>query len=223
MDDPIGGHPTRAEQLDILVTAADALLRPGDSLLDLGCGTGYLAHLLFDRRDDVGFVGVDRKGEALDAARARFARSHGDRARFVDGDLGAIGSIEVHGGLFRVIASALTFDDLADADKQSVIAWSAARLAPGGAFLLYDRLRLTAAAAFPIQQALWRRIERIHGRGMRSADTFADYEADLSESNRPARLDDYVRWFAELGLQHQILHLHGNVALIAAVRGEETL
>ncbi|MEQ8586345.1 MAG: class I SAM-dependent methyltransferase [Thalassobaculaceae bacterium] len=222
MDDPIGGHPTRAEQLDILVTVADALLGAGDSLLDLGCGTGYLAHLLFARRDDVRFVGVDRKGEALEAARARFGETHGGRARFVDGDLAAIGSIEVPGAPYRVIASALTFHDLADADKRSVIAWSAERLTPGGAFLLYDRLRLTAPAVFPMQQALWRRIDRIHGRGMRTADSFAAYEADLSESNRPARLDDYIRWFTDLGLQHQILHLHGNVALIAAVRGEET-
>ena len=218
MEDPIGGHPTRAEQLDILVSAAEAVLRPGDSLLDLGCGTGYLAHLLFRRREDVRFVGVDRKGEALQAARDRF----GDRARFVEGDLSDVGAIEVAGGPFRVIATALTFHDLDDAAKRSVIAWAAERLASGGVFLLYDRLRLTAPSTFALQQAIWTRIETIHGRPMRSAASFADYEADLSESNRPARLDDYIRWFTELGLEHQILHLHGNVALIAAAKGKET-
>ena len=71
-----------------------------------------------------------------------------------------------------------------------------------------------------MQRAIWRRIDRIHGRPMRTADDFAAYEADLSDSNRPARLEDYARWFADLGLQHQILHLHGNVALIAAAKGE---
>lgn len=218
MEDPIGGHPTRAEQLEILVTAADAVLEAGDSLLDLGCGTGYLAHLLFQRRDDVAFVGVDRKGESLEAARARF----GDRARFVAGDLGDVGTIEIAGGPFKVIATALTFHDLDDTAKRSVIAWAAERLAPGGVFLLYDRLRLTAPATFPLQQAVWDRIERIHGRPMRTAASFAEYEADLSQSNRPARLDDYIRWFTELGLEHQILHLHGNVALIAAAKGKDT-
>ncbi|SDF38291.1 class I SAM-dependent methyltransferase [Thalassobaculum litoreum] len=218
MEDPIGGHPTRAEQLDILVSAADAVLQPGDALLDLGCGTGYLAHLLFRRRDDVAFVGLDRKGESLQAARDRF----GDRARFVEGDLGDIGAIDVAGGPFKVIATALTFHDLDDGAKRSVIAWAAERLAPGGVFLLYDRLRLTAPSTFRLQQAVWDRIEKIHGRPMRTAASFADYEADLSPSNRPARLDDYSRWFTELGLEHQILHLHGNVALIAAAKGETT-
>ncbi|MDF1794075.1 MAG: class I SAM-dependent methyltransferase [Thalassobaculaceae bacterium] len=222
MDDPIGGHPTRGEQLDILVTAAEAVLRPGDTLLDLGCGTGYLAHLLFQRREDVAFVGIDRKGESLEAARERFGVTHGDRARFVEGDLSKIGALEIAGGPFKVIATALTFHDLDDRDKHSVIAWAAERLAPGGALLVYDRVRLTTPATFAMQQAIWQRIERIHGRGMRTADSFVAYEADLSQSNRPARLDDYSRWFADLGLEHQILHLHGNVALITAAKGEET-
>ena len=217
MEDPIGGHPTRAEQLDILVSAADAVLDSGETLLDLGCGTGYLVHLLFQRRDDVNVIGVDRKGESLQAARDRF----GDRARFVEGDLSDIGAIEIAEDTFKVIATALTFHDLDDAAKRSVVAWSAERLAPGGVFLLYDRLRLTAPATFALQQAIWARIETIHGRPMRGAASFADYEADLSESNRPARLDDYIRWFTELGLEHQILHLHGNVALIAAAKGED--
>jgi len=216
MDDPIGGHPTRAEQLDILVTMADAVLAPGDAVLDLGCGTGYLAHLLFERRADVTFVGVDRKGESLDAARARF----GDRAVFVEGDLGDVTAIAVPGAQFKAIVTALTFHDLADAEKRAVLAWAAGRLAPGGTLLVYDRLRLTTPATFVMQQALWARIERVHGRPMRTADSFAAYEADLSDSNRPARLEDYAFWCGELGLQHQILHLHGNVALIAAARGE---
>lgn len=119
-----------------------------------------------------------------------------------------------------MITTALTFHDLADAEKRGVLAWAAARLAPGGALLVYDRLRLTTPATFAMQRALWDRIQRVHGRPMRTAESFAAYEAGLSDSNRPARLEDYATWFAELGLEHQILHLHGNVALIAAARRE---
>ena len=52
MEDPIGGHPTRAQQLDVLVSIIEATAEPGDVILDLGCGTGYLAHLLFAKRSD---------------------------------------------------------------------------------------------------------------------------------------------------------------------------
>ncbi|MGE0717794.1 MAG: methyltransferase domain-containing protein, partial [Alphaproteobacteria bacterium] len=69
MEDPIRRHPTRAEQLDIIVAAIADNARPGDGVLDLGCGTGYLGHLLSRARGDLAYVGVDRKGESLTAAR----------------------------------------------------------------------------------------------------------------------------------------------------------
>jgi len=215
VQDPIGGHPTRGEQLDILVGIVADLARPGDAVLDLGCGTGYLEHLIEQRRDDLALFGVDRKGESLDQARARF----GDRARFVEADLTDPEAIRLPVDRARFVVSALTFHDLADDRKRAVLGWARDRLTADGMILVYDRVRLTAPALFPAQQAIWRRIERVHGAAMRTADGFAAYEADLSDSNRPARLEYYRTWFTELGLASQVLHLHGNVALIGAARG----
>ena len=214
MEDPIGGHPTRAEQLDILATVIADNTDAGDHVLDLGCGTGYGARLILDQKPDLRFTGVDRKRESLDEAAANLT-DHGGRTNWIEGDLEKIGAIEVDGGPFKVITTALTFHDLPDEGKQAVINWSAARLAPGGFFLLYDRVRLTQAALFPLQQSIWARIERIHGRPMRTADDFAAYEADLAPNNRPARLHDYFTWFSAAGLSAAVLHLHGNVGLIA--------
>lgn len=215
MQDPIGGHPTRGEQLDILVTIVAELARAGDTVLDLGCGTGYLGHLVEARRRDLALVGVDRKGASLEEARARF----GDRAVFVEGDLAAPEAIRLPGDpgdRVRFVTSVLTFHDLADDRKRAVLAWARDRLTADGMILVLDRIRLVEPALFPVQQAIWRRIERVHGTAMRTADSFAGYEADLSDSNRPARLDDYRGWFAALGMASQVLHLHGNVMLIGA-------
>lgn len=59
-------------------------LQPGDSVLDVGCGTGW-----FTRRvatDGAQVVGLDRDAEALAFARQRSARG----ARFVHGDASAL-------------------------------------------------------------------------------------------------------------------------------------
>ncbi|NQW09374.1 MAG: class I SAM-dependent methyltransferase [Alphaproteobacteria bacterium] len=214
MKDPIGSHPTRAEQLDILVTIIAEMARPGDAILDLGCGTGYLEHLLLAARNDIFPIGVDRNLDSLATAAAQF----GTRAAFVRGDLTALDAIKPPRERCRFAVTALTFHDLSDVDKQAVLAWMAAQLEEDGVILIYDRLRLTEPSLFAMQRAIWNRIERINGRAMRTAATFAAYEADLSETNRPARLCDYETWFEALGFGSQILHLHGNVALIGAAR-----
>jgi ubiquinone/menaquinone biosynthesis C-methylase UbiE len=217
MEDPIRSHPTRAEQLDILATVIAEVAGAGDRILDLGCGTGYGAKLILDRRPDLHFTGVDLNSDSLAQARDNLA-GHAGQTTWIEGNLEDIEAIAAGDAPFRVILTALTFHDLSDEHKQAVIGWSAARLAPGGFFLLYDRMRLTEGSLFPLQQSIWARIERIHGRGMRTAADFAAYQADLAPNNRPARLFDYFDWFEAAGLSAACLHLHGNVGLIAGAR-----
>lgn len=217
MQDPVQRHPTRAEQLDILASVLADQADEGDAVLDLGCGKGYVAHLLLARRPDLSITGVDRSAEALAEARDNLAGA-GAPVTLIAGDLERVAEIDLPEAAYRFVVSALTFHDLSDAAKRAVIARAAGLLAPGGALLLYDRLRLTEAAAFPLQQGIWRRIEREHGRGMRTAESFEAYLADLGSDNRPASLENYFAWFRAAGLAPACLHLHGNVALLAGAR-----
>ena len=217
MEDPIKRHPTRSEQLDILATLVASQARPRDRILDLGCGIGFVAKLVFDIRDDLRYVGVDLKVESLAEARANLA-AHADRTDWVEGNLMEPETIPVPPGPYRFAFSALTFHDLTDAAKERAIRWVAGLLAADGYFLLYDRLRLTERSLFPLQQTIWERIERIHGAGMRTAADYDAYEADLASNNRPASLADYFDWFRAAGLAAQVLHLHGNVALIGGAK-----
>ena len=217
MQDPVQRHPTRAEQLDILATLVAEAAEPGAGLLDLGCGKGYVAHLLLARHPSLRFVGVDRSEEALEEARANLA-AWAERVTLLAGDLERFDELPLEAGSFRFVVSALTFHDLTDAAKQAVIGHAAGLLAPGGAFLLYDRLRLTEADLFPLQQSIWQRIEREHGRGMRTAESYEAYLDDIGSDNRPASLEDYFAWFRAAGLAPACLHLHGNVALMAGGR-----
>jgi tRNA (cmo5U34)-methyltransferase len=217
MEDPIQRHPTRAEQLDILATVlADTMPKAG-RLLDLGVGTGYVAQLVLSQRPDLDLIGIDLKQESLDAAKINLPNGpNGARRDFVQGDLNKLTEIALPHASYHAVMCALTFHDLEDTAKQAVIRWVADSLMPGGRFLLYDRLRLTEAAAFPLQQSLWRRITRVHGTAMRDAENFDAYVTDLGQTNRPAALEDYLAWFRDAKLSPAILHLHGNIALMSA-------
>ena len=217
MEDPICSHPTRAEQLDILASIVADHAAPEDQILDFGCGTGYVAKLIFEKRSDLRFVGVDLKPESLEAAIKNLS-PYGDRFDGFAGNLETLDEIGIPDGPYRFAMTALTFHDLPDEAKQGVISFAAKRLTPDGYFLLYDRLRLTEADTFPLQKSVWARIEREHGRGMRTSESFDQYEADIAPNNRPGRLIDYASWFADASLVMQVLHLHGNVALIGGAK-----
>ncbi len=215
MDDPVQRHPTRGEQLDILATLITETVRDGEAVLELGCGVGYVAHLILEKAPNLPIVGVDRNPEALQTAAA--ALSDGAFTA-VEGDLEKITEIAIPDRNYGAIYTALTFHDLPDSAKRSVIGYAAGLLAPGGTFLLYDRVRLTEPALFPLQQRIWSRIERVHGKGMRTAESFDAYQDDLGTDNRPASVAEYLEWFPAAGLAPQLLHLHGNVALIGGAR-----
>lgn len=213
-DDPVRNHPTRGEQLDILSTLVAAHGRPGDWVLDLGVGVGYVARMVLAKQPGLKLVGVDLKSESLALARGTL----GPEAVLVEGDLGAADRLAVPAGPYRCAFSVLTFHDLTDEAKRRLVLWTAWRLAPGGIFFLLDRLRLDQPALFPLQVALWDRMERVYGGSMRRAETYDAYLADLDKTNRPGRLGDYMTWFAEAGLAADTIHRHGNIALLAAAK-----
>ncbi|MFO0996005.1 MAG: class I SAM-dependent methyltransferase [Alphaproteobacteria bacterium] len=217
LDDPVRNHPTRGEQLDILASVIGDFLKPGDALLDLGIGVGYVARMILERARGARLVGIDMKAESLAKAREVLAPLTPSLS-LIEGDLGAIESLAVPAGPYRAVVSVLTFHDLADEAKERLIRWSATRLGAGGTFFLLDRLRLDKELLFPFQVTMWERMNRVYGGSMRRADDFGTYLRDLGETNRPARFEDYMGWFTGAGLVPACLHLHGNIALFAAAK-----
>lgn len=217
MHDPIARHPTRAEQLDILVTAVSETCPRQANVLDLGCGTGFVGHLLAAKRPDLQFTGVDLSADALAQARSHLSGFQ-SAPTLVTADLSQLSQLQSAEGSFSAIWSALTFHDLEHPAKQALIGWMARQVSADGFVFVYDRVRLTQAETFALQRAIWKRIEAVHGEGMRSADSYAAYIEDLDRTNRPAPLADYFDWFAQAGLTAQLLHLHGNIMLMAGAR-----
>ncbi len=117
-----------------LALIAQADVRPGQRVLDLGCGTGTLAIELARRSPGVTIVGVDPDPKALSRAgkkakragvELKLERGFADRLPFPDGS-------------FDRVLSSFVLHHLDDADKQKALSEVARVLAPGGRLELVD-------------------------------------------------------------------------------------
>jgi SAM-dependent methyltransferase len=154
MDWGIGSYESLAAQLlpAARVVVDSAGLRPGERVLDLGCGGGNAALLAAERTGEV--IGVDPAPRLLEIARAQ-AEREGKKVTFLPGEAA---SLPVADGAVGVIVSvfALIFapDPGAAAVEMSRV------LAPGGRIVLSAWIpagamfQMTSAAADAVRQAV---------------------------------------------------------------------
>ncbi|MEV0808033.1 methyltransferase domain-containing protein [Micromonospora sp. NPDC050200] len=115
-----------------------AYVRPGDRVLDVGCGNGQLTRLAARRAGDGHAAGIDLSAPMLDRARAGAAEGQVDNVRFIRGDA------QVHplpDAAFDVVLS--RFGVMFFADPVAAFGNLARALRPGGrlAFVCLDDLR----------------------------------------------------------------------------------
>jgi ubiquinone/menaquinone biosynthesis C-methylase UbiE len=146
--------------------------RPGDQVLDIGCGGGYLARLLAAAVAPGGQVtGLDTSAPAIGYARKRAAAN----CSFV---LGAAQDLPWPDGSFDVVASTLAAHHIPGAARQDAFGEMYRVLRPGGALLVADfrpsgrrhslHSRVTASrhgSAVPLEDLAAAAGFRVEGRG----------------------------------------------------------
>ncbi len=108
----------------------------GETIIDLGCGTGSFAVSLAQRAPGARVIGVDPDGDILARAQAK-AVAAGQAVRFVEGfarDLAAL----LGDGVADKVVSSLVFHQLPMAEKRHGLAASFRALKPGGTLHIAD-------------------------------------------------------------------------------------
>jgi tRNA (cmo5U34)-methyltransferase len=215
-------NPTRPEQLDIMISVLEVEYRPGTYVLDVGMGSGIVEEMVFERVSGVQIVGMDASEPMVQLAHERLAPYRG-RYDVVMGDLTRLGAVTLPEREYSVAVSVQVIHNVAHEHKREAFRFVHDALAPGGLFLLVDRVRVDTPGLFGAYLAMWRRLDRLHGATVSANERGTFEEHTLSVSTRgdqPATLEEHLRWLREAGFaEAACLHLHTNRALFAARKG----
>lgn len=138
-------------------TIALAQVKPGDTVLDVGCGTGSLALAAKKQVGPTGNVhGTDASPEMIQVARQKVAKAEID----VTFQAGLVENITFPDNQFDVVLSSLMMHHLPDNLKQDGLAEIYRVLKPGGRLLIVD---IESSSGGSIFQRLSDLIVQLHG------------------------------------------------------------
>nr|WP_280644160.1 class I SAM-dependent methyltransferase [Brevundimonas alba] len=130
--------------------------KPGETIVDLGCGTGSFAVGLARRAPGARIIGLDPDGEILRRAAAK-AEAAGQNIRFVEGFARDVAAL-VGDGVADKVVSSLVFHQLPMEEKRLGVAASGRALKPGGTLHIADYGRQSG-----VMRALFRIVQSLDG------------------------------------------------------------
>ncbi|HEY7893240.1 MAG TPA: class I SAM-dependent methyltransferase [Solirubrobacteraceae bacterium] len=182
--------------------------RPIERFLDLGCGDGAMADLVFDLpgRADLRpeAVLVDFSEPMLERARARLTE-HGGRWETRRGDLNDPGWHQgLSDGRFDAVVSGLAIHHIAAERKRELFAEVLALLAPGGIFVNMDYVEITGPLRGVFDEQM--RANALHAEHERGGTRSAE-EVDFEDNeDRPDTAQDQLQWLREAGFEQCEVH-----------------
>lgn len=123
------------------LTVDSALIQPGDSVLDVGCGTGEVTFLAKSCAKNGNVYGIDPAPEMITVARKKAARKKLE----IDFRLGVIESLPFPDSSIDVVTSSLMMHHLPEDLKVDGLAEIYRVLKPGGRLLVADFMRPTGS------------------------------------------------------------------------------
>jgi len=210
----------RKQALDLLIALLASHLADRTTptrVLDVGCGHGVIAERILREIAGTAVVGVDGSPPMLDLARERLA-PYGDRAHLVQASFETMTPADLPGGPFDAAIAVQSIHNTDDEGKQRALASVRAVMAPGGLFLLQDRIRLATPALFGVYRTVWDAVGASYNNQQNEGATFEEHDRLRAErGDKPGSLEQNLLWLREAGFaQVAAVQVVGIRALIAA-------
>lgn len=121
---------SRGRITEVYEEIAQSVGGEGNTVLDIGCGTGSVSVACASRGSDV--TGIDLNSGMLEVARRKASSAGlGDKARFLEMGAAEIG-IRFSGEIFDACVSCLVFSELSEDEQRFVLSAAYSILRPGG-------------------------------------------------------------------------------------------
>ena len=184
-----------------LHAAVAAFAKPGDRVLEVGCGTGTVTRQLLARGADV--TAIDQSPEMIEQARQRVGEGFTGQVAWLEQTAAEIDGLA--DAAYDAVVLSLCLSDMSTSERAYVLRECARVVRPGGRIVVADEVRaprgLRRAA-----QLLWRLPQALLGWLL--AGVVSRPIADLPGELRAAGLDP----------RHEQRWLFGSLALVAAER-----
>ena len=137
---------------DLHTAVADAaVIRRGERILEIGCGTGSVTGLLVERGAQV--TAIDQSPEMLELAAARVGATDSGRVEWLEQTAAEIDKLPRDH--FGAVVICLCLSDMSASERAFVLREAVLRLAPRGRLVVADEVR-PARGWRRLVQALWR-------------------------------------------------------------------
>jgi SAM-dependent methyltransferase len=169
----VGGDRSRRAVIDRYVRP-----RPGERVLDLGCGPGELVALL---PREISYFGVDTSPQYIARARERF----GDRAEF---EIGDATKFRAAGRRFEVVLVFGVLHHVDDGEAEGLVSAARAVMADGGRLVTIDPVYAPGQSL--VARAI---IGRDRGQHVRDAEAYERLAATAFQAVHTTVRDDLLR------------------------------